>query len=102
MNYSTSSGRKTASAQIYTRPGALVGISLSNPDTGQSLLTIWDSSSSNTSGKDVIAEVEMDAGMNSVNHEFMAPVCVNYGLYAELTYTSGGSGSSYLVRFIGG
>ncbi len=97
--YSTSSGRKTESAQISVNPGALVGVDLTNPAAGQANLTLWDSENSTTSGKTVLAELQLDAGLQTITHEFSIPVTVNRGIYAELTYAGGGSGSTFVVRF---
>lgn len=91
---STSSGLKTANAQVITIPGAVCGIDLQAPSTGQANLKVYDSKDSNTTGKLLLAEIFCDAGMSSVNHEFTAPVIANQGIYAELTGTS-----SYIVRF---
>lgn len=98
MNYSTSSGKKTLSSQISVLPGALVGIDLTPPTSGRATLTLWDSENTSTSGKLVLVEVILDAGLQSVNHEFSIPVLVNRGLYAELTYSTG-SGSTFIVRY---
>ncbi len=96
---STSSGQKTASAQISSSRGTLAGVDLNGPTTGGAILTIYDSSNSTTAGKLILCEVYCDAGMMSVNHEFTRPVAVNSGIYADLTYNGSGSGSNFIVRY---
>lgn len=98
MNYSTSSGLKTASAQITSGPGALIGIDATPPDTGMTTITIYDSENSTTSGKLVIAEIHLDAGHISVNHEYTIPIAVNRGIYC--TYSSSGSNGTYICRYM--
>lgn len=73
INYSSSSGLKTTSAQITSYTGALMGFDVQCPSTGYNIFTIYDSFDSNTSGKRVLAVVEGDAGMVGINHEFFAP-----------------------------
>lgn len=68
-----------------------------SPDTGTATLVIYDSSNSNTSGKLVLAEFEIDAGMPSCNHEYTNFITANNGLYAQLTDTSGTA--SFIVRY---
>lgn len=68
-----------------------------SPTTGSALLTVYDSSDSSTSGKLVLAEFEIDAGMPSCNHEYTNLVIANSGLYALLTDISGTS--SFIVRY---
>lgn len=97
INYSTSSGLKTTSTQISTQPGSLSGVDVRSPTSGVSYLTLYDSENSSTSGKLVLAVVEADAGMVSVNHEFFIPVAVNRGIYAELS--GSGVDAQYIVRF---
>jgi hypothetical protein len=95
MNYTTTSGRKTSSEVILAAPGALCGVDMQPPTSGQATLYIYDSENSNTSGKLIIAELVCDAGMNGLQHEYFLPATVNRGLYAELT----GANASYIVRF---
>ena len=97
INYSTSSGLRSTSAQISSQPGSLMGIDAVSPSSGINYLTVYDSEDSNTTGKLVIAFVEVDAGMVSINHEFFAPVAVNRGIYIEMT--GSGSGCSYIARY---
>lgn len=97
INYSTSSGLKVAPAQISTMPGALCGVDVKCPSSGLNTVTIYDSGNDTLAGKQVLALLEADAGMVSVNHEFFVPVAVNYGVYVDVT----GSGTDYryIVRF---
>jgi hypothetical protein len=97
INYSTSSGLKTAAGQISAQPGSLMGFDAKSPTTGYNIFTIYDSEDSNVSGKLVIAIVESDAGMVAVNHEFFCPVNINRGIYVAVSGT--GTDYSYIVRF---
>ena len=95
---STSSGLKSASAQITTRCAGLAGIDANPPAAGYATITIYDSEDSNTSGKLVLAEIQLDAGYISVNHEYNSPVIANRGIYAVLTET-GGTGTTFVARY---
>lgn len=95
--YSTSSGIRAGSAQITSISGAVCGVDLKAPTTGQVTLTLYDSNTSDVTGKEVLAEIHMDAGLAGVNHEFAAPIIVNHGIYALLTGTS-----TYLIRYLVG
>lgn len=97
INYSTSSGQQTVTAQVSTLPGSLAGVDLTPPTSGYSTLVIYDSENSSTSGKIILSEIFCDAGAVGVNHEYFAPVAVNRGLYCVLTST--GAGSHYYLRF---
>ncbi len=101
-SYSNPSGLKTSSSQIMVGPGALSGIDAVAPSSGVVVLTIYDSPDNNTSGRVVLAQVEVDAGMVSVNHEFTTPVGVNQGIYVEATGTGIANNYSYIVRFLRG
>lgn len=92
-----SSGRRTATAQVSSNPGFLAGLDMISPTTGTATLTIYDSKDSNTSGKTIIAEMEVDAGMPSCNHEYANMVIANQGLYIVLEDVSGTA--SYIARF---
>jgi hypothetical protein len=96
FNYSTSSGVKTASSQILSARGGLCGVDTTAPSSGSSVLTIYDSENSTTSGKLVLAEMHLDAGLASLNHEYVVPVGANRGIYCVLTST--GAGTTYVVR----
>lgn len=97
INYSTSSGLKTSSAQISSMSGSLMGVDVQSPTSGSNLLTIYDSENSSTSGKKVLVIIEADAGMVGINHEFFAPVAVNRGIYVAVSGT--GTDYSYIVRY---
>lgn len=94
---SNSSGSKTADAAITTQPSILCGIDMITPTTGTATLVIYDSANSSVSGKLILAEMEVDAGMPSCNHEYMAAVVAQNGLYAVLTDAS--VSASYIIRF---
>lgn len=68
-----------------------------SPTTGTATLVVYDSADSNTSGKTILAEFEIDAGMPSCNHEYTNMVNANHGIYATLTDTSGSS--SFIIRY---
>lgn len=99
MNYANSSGKKSASAQISTFPGTLCGLDLTNPDSGQVLLTVWDSENTTTTDKLVLCHIELDAGLQAMSHNFFPQIIANRGLYAELTFVGGGTQSNYVIRF---
>ncbi len=92
-----SSGRKTASSQICTLSGFLAGIDMISPSSGTATLTVYDSNNSDTTGKTILAEMEVDAGMPSCNHEYPSMVIANKGLYVVLTDTSGTA--TYIIRY---
>lgn len=92
---STSSGLKSASSQIINQSGYLMGIDVVTPTTGTTLLTFYDSENSTTTDKLIIAEVEVDAGFSTLNHEFYAPVIANRGIYVTLT----GQTVNYIIRY---
>lgn len=92
---STSSGLLTASSQIISQPGYLMGFDVQTPTTGTVTLTFYDSENSTTSGKLVIAEAEVDAGFCSLNHEYMNPIVANRGIYV----TCSAGTFSYIVRY---
>lgn len=101
VNYSTSSGQKTATAQIWTSTGSLSGVDLTPPASGQASLLIYDSENSNLTNKVILAELLVDAGTVGINHEFYAPVGVNRGIYCVLTQTMG-TDCRYYVRYSAG
>lgn len=96
-NYSTSSGLKTDSAQISVLCGSLRGLDVKAASAGSNLFTVYDSFNSSVSGKLVLAIIEADAGMVSVNHEFFSPLAVNNGIYVVVS--GDGSDYSYIVRY---
>ena len=98
MNYSNSSGKKSASSQIVLRTAALAGVDVNPPSTGYAVLTIYDSATGTSVDGDILAEVEADAGLVSCNHEFTRPVVCNKGIYAKLDQF-GGSDATFIVRY---
>lgn len=97
-SYSSASGRKTQSELITGFAGSLRGIDVIAPLSGYVTILIYDSNTSDVTNKTVVAEVRCDAGFQSCNHEFLVPVAVNSGIYAVMQ-ESGGTGSSYIVRY---
>lgn len=96
--YGTSSDKKSASSQILSIGGTLLGIDVLPPTTGQAVLVVYDSENSTTTGKIILAECHVDAGMPSLNHEFVRPLIANRGIYCTLT----GTGAEYLIRYTAG
>lgn len=95
-----SSGVKTASAQVASRQSLLAGIDMISPETGTATLTLYDSENASVSGKTVLAEMEVDAGMPSCNHEYGNPINANRGIYAVLAYSTGSSAdASFIIRY---
>lgn len=92
---STSSGLKSADAQITTQQSYVMGFDLQPPCTGIITFTVYDSSNSDTTNKLVLAQAEIDAGVASINHEFFAPIIANSGIYCTI---SGGT-STYQLRY---
>lgn len=92
-----SSGVKSASSQVSTRQSFMAGIDMISPETGTATLTVWDSENSTTAGKLVLAQMEVDAGMPSCNHEYGNPINANRGIYVTLTDVSGTA--SYIIRY---
>lgn len=92
-----SSGVKTGSTQLSVLPSLVAGIDMISPSTGTATLTIYDSENSTTSGKTVLAEMEVDAGMPSCNHEYGNLIIANRGIYITLDDTSGTA--SYIIRY---
>lgn len=88
----TSSGEKSATAQINTIGGYLHGFELNPPETGYATLKVYDSKSSGTSM--LLATASCAAGMNSIYVEFPYPRACNSGIYAVLTGTT-----TYTVGF---
>lgn len=92
-----SSGVKSATTQICTMRGFLGGLDMISPDTGTATLTLYDSENTDTINKLILAEMEVDAGMPSCNHEYTNMVVANRGIYAVLTDTSGTA--TFVVRY---
>lgn len=98
MNYTTTSDRKTASAQITVLPGALCGLDAQAPESGQATFYVYDSENASLSGKQIIAEIVVDAGFGGMQHEYFLPAAVNRGIYVQAT----GAQTAYIVRYIVG
>lgn len=96
--YGTSSGKKSTNTQVLAIGGTLLGLDVLPPTTGQAVLIVYDSENSDTTNKLILAEAHVDAGMPTLNHEFVRPVVANRGLYCTLT----GTGAEYIIRFTAG
>ena len=100
MLFSNTSGLKTEAAQILSQSGALMGVDAIGPTVGCAIIRIYDSADSSTSGKLVLSELHVDAGMMSLNHEYFRPVVVNNGMYVTVTYADGSEeDATYIVRY---
>ena len=94
MRYAaSSSGEKSATAQITAIGAYLCGFELNPPDTGLATLKIYDSANAGTSL--LLATATVAAGLNSVYVEFPFPRTGNTGIYAVLT----GAATTYSVGF---
>jgi hypothetical protein len=98
MNYSTSTGLKTADYQIYAGPGSLNTIFVDPPSVGVATLTIYDSANSAVSGKTELVYIEIPAGVTSDAAHLTLPVAFNFGAYAVLT----GTGAGFIAHFCAG
>lgn len=92
---STSSGDLSISTQVYARPGLFYAAILKPPSTGVATLTVYDSPSSSTSGRTIIAYIEQYAGTSTEPLVLPIPVVVNFGLYCAFS----GTGSSFQIHF---
>lgn len=88
----SSSGEKSATAQITLTGGYLHGFELNPPSTGLATLKIYDSKSAGTTG--LISTATTAAGLPSIYVEFPAPRTANSGIYAVLTGTT-----TYVIGF---
>lgn len=95
----TSSGRKTASTLITNMCSFLIGIDVVPPDTGQVSIIIYDSENTDTTNKLILSELHVDAGMPTLNHEYIRSLYCNRGIYAEMTESTPGSNSKFIVRY---
>lgn len=88
---STSSGEKSATAQITNLGGYLHGFELNPPSTGIATLKIYDS----IGGTDLLLTTATTAaGLSSIYVEFPTPRSCNKGIRAVLTGTT-----TYVVAF---
>jgi hypothetical protein len=97
MFHSDSSGQKLTDAQIMAGEGCLVGVDVTPPSSGYSIVTIYDSANSTTAGKKIVTELYCDAGSVGINHEYLLPVACQYGIYCTLSGT--GTDAHYYVRY---
>lgn len=82
----SSSGEKSATAQITTTGGYLHGFELNPPASGLATLKVYDSGSSSTTN--LIATATTAAGLPSIYVEFPAPRTANSGIYVVLSGTT--------------
>lgn len=91
----SSSGIKTASTQIWTGPAWFLGSDIKTPSTLTTIITVYDSENSDTTGKTVLCEMEIDAGLGSFSHDLPYPIYANRGIYINMA----GQTTNYIVRF---
>lgn len=98
MNFgrATSSGEKSGSSQITTTESYLMGIDVQPPSVGQAVLKVYDSKNSDTTGKLVLAEIYLDAGLQGLNHVWVLPITANQGIYVAAS----GTVVNYIVQFM--
>lgn len=87
----TSSGEKTASAQIYAAPSYLHNFEVNPPAIGLATVKIYDGTDSTGT---MIASITVAAGQNSVVVDYKTARIANRGIYAALSGTT-----SYIVGF---
>lgn len=92
----TSSGEKSATAQVTTTGGFLHGFELNPPATGIGTLKIYDSRAASTSL--LISTATVAAGLPSVYVEFPHGRAANSGIYAVLSNTTADL-STYVIGF---
>lgn len=95
----TSSGKLTASGQVVATECLLAGIDVIPPLTGQAIITLYDSKTSDIANAQVISELHVDAGMPTLNHEYIRSVYCNHGIYATMVESTPGSSTSFIVRY---
>lgn len=88
----TSSGEKSSSEAIATRPAYLHGFEINPPNSGLAVLKIYDNASA-ASGI-VVATATVAAGQNSLYLDFRAARVCNNGIYASLTGTT-----TYIISY---
>lgn len=86
LHAASSSGERSATAQITVIGAHLCGFELNPPATGLATLKIYDSNSSGTSL--LLATATTAAGLASIYAEFPYPRIANQGIYAVLTGTT--------------
>lgn len=85
----TSSGAKTASAQIATMPGFFHSVIINPPSSGLLTVEIWDSEDSSTAGKLSLGRFTCAAGQNNLHFVSVIPMVANRGIYAQLITGTG-------------
>lgn len=90
----TSSGLKSADAEILVGPGKLRGVQLLGDGTNAASVIIYDNKSA-ASGT-VLAKISLDAGLTEASPLIPdAGIWAQNGLYADVT----GTGAEYIVYF---
>lgn len=82
----SSSGEKSATAQITATGSYLHGLELNPPASGLATLKIYDSNSAGTAS--LVATATTAAGLSSIYIEFPNPRSCNKGIYTVLTGTT--------------
>lgn len=80
----TSSGLKTASAQITNMSGFLHSIIINPPNTGIATIELFNSEDSNTAGKLSLGRFSCAAGQNSLYFAALVPMAAERGIYASV------------------
>lgn len=88
----SSSGEKSATAQITSTGGFLHGVELNPPASGLATLKIYDSNAAGTNS--LITTATTAAGLSSIYIEFPNPRACNSGVYAVLSGTT-----TYVIGF---
>jgi len=92
----TSSGLKSADAQITSMDSQLFIVQLLGDGTNAATLTVYDSENSTTAGKVVLAKLSLDAGL--VQAESLSSdhgIVANRGIYCDIS----GTGAEYIVHY---
>lgn len=90
----TTSDEQSASATIYAAQSHFHSLELLPPTSGYATLKVYDSENDTLTGKRMIAEATVSAGMNSIYLALPAPRVCNRGVRAELTGTT-----TYIIGF---
>lgn len=81
----TSSGEKSISAAITSRPSMIHGFDILPPSIGLATLKIYDGTSASGT---IIAEITVAAGQNAISMSYVIPRLCNTALYASLSGTT--------------
>jgi hypothetical protein len=84
----TSSGQKSATAQVITGEGMLVGVDLMPPATGTATLYLYDTATSTASPATCVGQYAVQSTSNGISSHFSVTVAFNQGIYAVLTGTT--------------